>query len=223
MGGWNGSMLGLKVQKKDEELAAQFLKCIGADPDGEEIYEEIGKLNYGGFRPSVIGPLSGEDILGIEESVEESYSAYQRIIRYRYAECRYEDEDEEDSDADEEDDCFEEAEADADSRLDDLSLLVSKLFEDSSVHFAHEDGNDVNDTYFRYETSLDPSEGQKTVSICFYSYDGGPNKDHSMGDWVKPINAKPLSEKIMRGLIEKVESLGYDELAGKIKKELMNV
>lgn len=42
MGGWNGSMLGLKVQKKDEELAAQFLKCIGSDPDGEEIYEEIG-------------------------------------------------------------------------------------------------------------------------------------------------------------------------------------
>ncbi len=215
MSGWNGSMLGLKVHKQDEKLAAQFLKCIGADPDEEGIDEEIGVLDYAAFRPSVTGTLSEEeDLLGIEKSTRKMYSYYQRVIRNRYEESLYEDEEEDDEDEDE----YEETEADTDSRLDDLSLLVSRLFDRSCVYFSHEDGNTVNDTFYRYETSIDPSKGKKTVSNCLYSFDGGPDRDHGTGDWVKPIKAKPFSNKVMHELIGKAESMGYVDLAGKIKK-----
>ena len=34
-----GTMLGLGIEEKDEALAKQLLKCIGADPDGEDMYD----------------------------------------------------------------------------------------------------------------------------------------------------------------------------------------
>ena len=209
-----GTMLGLGVEEKDEVLAEQLLKCIGADPDGEEMYEEIGSLD-GDYNPDIEGPLDDYDLLGISSSIQEKFTEYMNRFDDYYPD--FEDDDEEDEYDDEEEEDTIQGEADKDSRLDDLCLLVKQVFGEARVYLAHEEGNSVNDSYYRYEAILDPSAGKKSVVNCYYSFDGGPDKEDGT-EWSEyPINAHKYDSKVIDNLIKKAESLQFDELAEKLR------
>ena len=204
-----GTMLGLGVEEKDEALAEQLLKCIGADPDGEDMYEEIGRLD-GGYDPDISGPLDDYDPLGISSSVQEKFSEY--MNRFDDYFPIYGEGDDEDDERD-----VVQKEADENSRLDDLCLLVKQIFGEARVYLAHEEGNSGNDSYYRYEAILDPSTGKKSVVNCYYSYDGGPDKEEGTEWSEQPINAHKYDANAIDDLIKKAESLHFDELAEKLK------
>ncbi len=211
-----GTMLGLSVEEKDEVLAEQLLKCIGADPDGEDMYEEIGSLD-GDYNPDISGSLDDNDSLGISSSVQEKFSEYMNRFDDYYPDFDEDDDDEYDDEEDEEDEDTVQGEADENSRLDDLCLLVKQMFGEARVYLAHEEGNSVNDSYYRYEAILDPSTGKKNVVNCYYSYDGGPDKEEGTEWSEQPINAHKYDVNVIDDLIKKAESLHFDELAEKLK------
>ena len=208
MSHYSGTMLGLDAEGENKLLAEQLLKCIGADPAGKAMYEEIGKLDSS-YSPDVCGQLEEDDLLGISSSVEEKYSEYMEKFD-DYIPGFYDEEDDEDEEESK-------PRADADSRLDDFCLLVKQLFGNACVYFAHEEGNSSDDSYYRYEAVLDPSRGKKRVVNCYYSFDGGPEKEEGTEYSEYPLNAKKYKSRVIDSLIRKAESYKFDELAEKLR------
>ena len=214
MGHWNNTKIGLKVKSKDEELATQFLRIIGIDTDNLDMYEEIGELS-GEYDPSIEGSIV-DDLYNIMPSMEKKFSDY---VDQFYGFENEEDEFDED---------FEEDEFDEDVKisLDDLFLIVNKLFSPAYLFFAHEDGNSVSDSFYRYEAIYDPSTGKKKEFNCYYSYGDGINLDFDNDEDPKDvitekseedIAAYELNGTIIDSLIEKAKLEGYKELANKLK------
>lgn len=212
MSGWNETMLGFRVEKKDEKLAEQLLKCLDVDTD-KEIYEEIGILDYQNFKPTISGAIDEDQLLGNELDF---WRGDRKYDMYGYA-------DEEDEDDADEDDDEDDEEAESDSCINDLFCLANRLFAPAYVYVAHEDGNSVDDTYFRYEAILDPETDEKTESSCFYSYGDGINvdtddpKEEGTEKRERSLSEKELNPEILDYLTKKAESLEFKELAEKLK------
>jgi len=221
MGSWNGEKLGLKVELKDERLAQQFLHCIGVDTN-DYIVEEVDSL-CSGFSPSIEGKVKGK-LLGIMPILKERFSQYLEQFFGEYAEDdegEYEDDDEYgDEESDNEDDIDEQPNYDL--TLDDLFELANKLFTSAFLYFAHEDGNNTSDDYYRHEEIYSPSTGYCTIKDCFYSYGEGINVDtddpKEEGTETKTVKiaSRELNGEVIDWLIQKAKAYGYDDLAHKL-------
>lgn len=214
MGHWNDSKMGLKVNPEHEKLAKQFLQIVGVDTENLDMYEEIGELS-GEYNPSIEGSIIN-DPFNIMPSMEKLFSDYvDQFYGYNNEEDEY-------------DEDFEEEEFDEDITisLDDLFFIVNKLFSPAYLFFAHEDGNSVSDSFYRYEAIYDPSTGKKKEFNCYYSYGDGINLDFDNDEDPKDvitekseedIAAYELNGSIINSLIEKAKSEGCKELANKLK------
>ena len=154
MGWWNATKIGLKVQPANEDLALQFLTVLGVDVENSDMVEEIGPLSN--LDSYLSDGLVESDLLGIMPSLEKKFADYQSKFRNTRKKKN-------------------KKEAEPASRLDDIYLVAKKLFPRSGMYLAHEDGNNTDDTYYRYEVIY--SAGKKTEINCFYSYGDDINVD----------------------------------------------
>lgn len=205
MGSWYGTKIGFKVKPEDEELAQEFLMLLGVNMAGC-IDEEIGELNNLGAY-SVDGVIEG-DLLGIMPALEKKFVDYQN---------QFYPPDEEDKDVEED------VEAESGFQLDDLYLTAKSLFTRPGMYLAHEDGNSVSDTYYRYEVLY--SGVTKTEFNCFYSYGDDINVDtdspseEGTEETEEKLKAKKPDSNFVKMLIEKAEAEGYDDLVQRLKGE----
>lgn len=205
MGSWYGTKIGFKVKPEDEELAQEFLMLLGVNMAGD-MDEEIGELNNLGDY-SVDGMIEG-DLLGIMSALEKKFVDYQN---------QFYPPDEEDKDVEED------VEAESGFQLDDLYLTAKSLFTRPGMYLAHEDGNSVSDTYYRYEVLY--SGVTKTEFNCFYSYGDDINVDtdspseEGTEETEEKLKAKKPNSNFVKMLIEKAEAEGLDEIVQKLKGE----
>ena len=219
MGHWDNTKIGLAVSPKGKELATQFLQIIGADTENIDFYEEIGELS-GEYDPTIEGSIA-DDPFDLMTSMAKLFSDY---VDQFYG---YDNDDEEfDEDFDEEEESDEDFQDNIELSLDDIFLFANKLFSPAYLYFAHEDGNSVSDSYYRYEVIYDPSTGKKREYNCYYSYGDGINLDFDNDEDPKDvvtekceidIASNELNNTIIDSLIKKAESEGFDELAKRLK------
>lgn len=221
MGGWNDTILGLKVKKNQEQLAQQLLRCLGADPDDYGC-EEVGRLNEL-YDPSVEGLVKG-GVLGMMPPLNQHFSNYLDQFYGSYYGDEYDDEYEDEEGEEEENEAESADEPDFGFTLDALFHLANQLFSSATVCLAHEDGNNTSDDYYRHEVILDPATGKKTISDCFYSYGEGINVDtddpeeEGTETHVEDIEACTADTQVIQWLIDKATSYQYDELVQKLGK-----
>ena len=202
MSSWNGTKIGLRVDSSEEEQAQEFLTLLGLRLY-DDIDEEIGELSclddY-----SVVGTVQ-DDLLGIMPSLEKKFSSYQN--QFYGSEDENEDQNED--------------EIGTNTQLDDLFLLTKKLFHRPGMFLAHEDGNSVSDTYYRYEVIY--NAGKKTELNCFYSYGDGINTgtdnpvEEGLVDTKEKLKAKEPSKNILDLLTKKAETEGFTALLEKLQ------
>ncbi len=220
MGSWNGTKLGLKVNPKDEKLAAQFLHCIGVDTD-DDIIEEIEALSDS-FAPAIEGKVKGK-LLGIMPLLKAHFSDYLDQFFGGYEE-EYEDEeyDEEEYEEDDEGEDSDDDQPDFDLILDDLFGLVNTLFPPAHLYLAHEEGNNTSDDYYRYEVIYSPKTNYYTEKDCFYSYSEGINVDTDNPEEegtetrTAEIVKNELKGEVIDWLTQKAKACGYNELAQRL-------
>ena len=203
MGSWNGTKIGLKVKESEEELANEFLMLLGLKLS-DDMDEEIGELSdledY-----TVVGTVQ-DDLLGIMPSLEKKFVDYQN---------QFYGPDEEDEVAKDDN------HSGTGIRLDDLFLVVKKLFPRSGMYLAHEDGNSVSDAYYRYEVIY--SATKKTEINCYYCYGDGINvetdcpEEEGTEKTEERLTAKKPDNAVIELLIKKAESEGYDELVRRLQ------
>lgn len=202
MGSWDGTKIGLKVKPKQKELAKQFLKVISIETDRCFMDEEIGEISNN-YNPSIEGCIE-EDLLGIMPSLEKEFSDY---VGQFYPDF------DEDEDVKAYDD---EHLPDSSVSLDALYHLLNKLFPPAYLYLAHEDGNSVTDSYYRYEVIFDPSSEKKKVYECFYSYGDGINEEQECEVNEETIDRVEFDSAIIDSLIKQAKTEGYNELAKKL-------
>lgn len=203
MGSWNGTKIGLKVKPKQKELAKQFLHIIGIETDRCFMDEEIGEISDN-YNPSIEGCVE-EELLGIMPSLEKEFSDY---VDQFYPDFDEEDDEETDDD---------EHMPDTSVSLDALYHLLNKLFPPAYLYLAHEDGNSVSDSYYRYEVIYDPSTGKKEKHNCYYSYGDGIDEGDGNEDSVSEIDPSQFDSSMIDSLIERAETEGFEELAKRLK------
>lgn len=216
MGSWDGTKLGLKIKPKDQELAEQFLQCIGVDTN-DYIVEEVEELSSS-FTPEIEGKVNGK-LLGIMPALNTYFSDYVQQFYGDYDE-EYGDEFEEEFDEEEHDEVCNDDQPIFDFTLDDLYCLVNRLFSPAYLYLAHEDGNNTSDDYYRHEEIYNPKTKYCTKKDRFYSYSEGINID---GDDEEGVETKTMeivirepNEAVVDWLIQKAKSFGYDGLAQKL-------
>lgn len=221
MGHWDNTKIGLTVSPKDNEIATQFLQIIGADTENIDFYEEIGELS-GEYNPTIEGSIA-DDPFDIMTSMEKMFSDY---VDQFYGYNNDEDEEDFDEDFDDEEESDEDFQEKIELSLDDIFHLANKLFSPAYLYFAHEDGNSVSDSYYRYEAIFDPSTRKKKEFNCYYSYGDGINLDFDNDEDPKDvvtenreedISAYELNGIIINSLIEKAESEGFTKLVNRLK------
>ena len=121
---YEGTLLGMTTEAKDKALAIQFMTCVGADLE-HTIVEEIGILDQAGFQPVLKGAMEDDnDVLKIIPSIQGKVNAYkEKYLDYYLIE--------EEKPVKESATTYKSVNSASPSRLDDLSLLVSKLFENA--------------------------------------------------------------------------------------------
>ena len=200
MGWWNATKIGLKVQPANEDLALQFLTVLGVDVENSDMVEEIGPLSN--LDSYLSDGLVESDLLGIMPSLEKKFADYQSKFRNTRKKKN-------------------KKEAEPASRLDDIYLVAKKLFPRSGMYLAHEDGNNTDDTYYRYEVIY--SAGKKTEINCFYSYGDDINVDaenpreKGTEKCEEKLSAVKPDETIINRLIEKASEEGFDELIQRLR------
>ena len=131
MGSWNGTKLGIRVKPELNEEAEQLMIILGVNL-GEKIIEEVGDLGKD-YNPSIEGEVVGffsDKVYGVMPALENYFISYQNKFYYYY---------EEDEELD--DNCH---------TLDDLFLLINRVFPSTSLFLVHEEGNNTSDSYYRY-------------------------------------------------------------------------
>ena len=213
MGRWYGTTVGFRVKRGDRAEAEHLLRCLGADPDGEPMFEPIGVLDRRAYRPTVEGAETGYgDVTWLLNMIRQRAEAY--VI-----ECRFPGDDGEE----EAPECEGGAGDEPVFMPDGLFWLVNRIIPGTGVYLAHEEGSSVMDDFYRYEASLDAASGKKTELDCYYCYGDGINtgtgnpKKEGLRRTSGKIDAKAPDPRILERLIAEAEKYKYAELAEKLR------
>ena len=95
-----------------------------------------------------------------------------------------------------------------------IYLIVNNIYNNTTIFFETEEGNNTSDWYSRHEEIYNPNTNK--IMVGEYNYCVGEGEDKEINKWVENIKNVDICEESIIGIIDNAAQKGYNELVEQI-------